>query len=851
MAQQARDYMDVLEERYGFAPANSQEEVFAAQTIAEQLQDHGLATTTEEFSASSWGKRIYGVPMILLFVGVVMLVIPQPVVRIVGFVIALVCALLLVAYRFGYGFLAGIGPRAQSQNIIAVRRASGVPDGERPGRPVVVVAHYDTGREDLLSRPGSAAWRSRIAGMAPYATIGAIVLAIVQFIPILPSVARYVVWALACLCALPLLVWGIDCLMALTGPFTAGSVDNKSGVAAMLSVADKVVYGTSFYPNRAGMKPSVRRRRRPEERADRQQATPREDTGTLPEAELSEPAEPVVEAPVPEPEPAEPGLPRHGEATLRALNILPATCEIVYVEPERPAAPAPAEITEQDEAYFGQDEDSDEYDDYEDDYYDELDAYEDDGSEAPEPSDDPDWGVSDFAPSQGNAHRSLLFDLPDPAVAAVDPLDVGKSTSAPARPVNPEDFPEEDFDVEEQEVEVAPTKRRRPASRPRPSRASFAEDDFGAPQAAAIETEYEAEDLDTYDTFDVLDGDEEEALSPVMAGTRREYKRAGGVLSRLFGGRRAREEQSMSDWLGLDDDFDASTDGATMEGWDFEDDTFGFGSGWKGGATRSAKLRFVPSVEEERAASDDLFADDDLFGDPFDPIDDDDFRNDPGRSRVDEIFDEEAAALDPDRDDDALDDEEYDDEWAEDEEYDEYDDAYEDDEDYDEDDDGVDYELREAITSMGNEELLTHDIWFLAAGGSELDRAGMKDFVERHRRELRGAFVVNLSCVGAGNLTVITDEGFVPHRRSDRRLVRTIQESADTLRIPLSRASMTYGDTDAMPALRASMRAATIMGCSYSAVPAYSHTRDDIPDVVSREAIADVAEIVCEVIRRA
>ena len=50
MAQQVQDYMDVLEERYGFAPANSQEEVFAAQTIAEQLQAHGLATVTEEYA---------------------------------------------------------------------------------------------------------------------------------------------------------------------------------------------------------------------------------------------------------------------------------------------------------------------------------------------------------------------------------------------------------------------------------------------------------------------------------------------------------------------------------------------------------------------------------------------------------------------------------------------------------------------------------------------------------------------------------------------------------------------------------------------------------------------------------
>ena len=58
---QPNNYMDILEDRYGFAPANSQEEVFAAQTIAEQLQDHGLATTTEEFSTPTWGEKAYAI----------------------------------------------------------------------------------------------------------------------------------------------------------------------------------------------------------------------------------------------------------------------------------------------------------------------------------------------------------------------------------------------------------------------------------------------------------------------------------------------------------------------------------------------------------------------------------------------------------------------------------------------------------------------------------------------------------------------------------------------------------------------------------------------------------------------
>ena len=53
-------------------------------------------------------------------------------------------------------------------------------------------------------------------------------------------------------------------------------------------------------------------------------------------------------------------------------------------------------------------------------------------------------------------------------------------------------------------------------------------------------------------------------------------------------------------------------------------------------------------------------------------------------------------------------------------------------------------DLQDEILSMGEDELLCHDIWFVALGASEHDHAGMKQFLSEHKRDIRGAFLLSL-----------------------------------------------------------------------------------------------------------
>ena len=219
-------------------------------------------------------------------------------------------------------------------------------------------------------------------------------------------------------------------------------------------------------------------------------------------------------------------------------------------------------------------------------------------------------------------------------------------------------------------------------------------------------------------------------------------------LGGLFGRKKKNEQDSMSDWLGVEDDYDAKKSGRGIGSWDnFEDDN----DGWKGGATSS-----------DGASSEDMLS---------------------------------------------------------------------------------------AVASMGDDELLGHDIWFVATGASDCDGAGMKAFLASHRDKLRGVFFINLESVGAGRLSVVTVEGEQQLLKGDRRIINLVSKVCKSFHVDCGALEMPYAKTDAYAALEASRRALTIAGVDGTRL-ACARTEDDLPHNVNPTNIATVSEVVTEVIRR-
>ena len=236
-----------------------------------------------------------------------------------------------------------------------------------------------------------------------------------------------------------------------------------------------------------------------------------------------------------------------------------------------------------------------------------------------------------------------------------------------------------------------------------------------------------------------------ETISAPAASAAKPQKRG---LGGLFGRKKKNEQDSMSDWLGVEDDYDAKKSGRGIGSWDnFEDDD----DGWKGGATSS-----------DGASAEDMLA---------------------------------------------------------------------------------------AVASMGDDELLGHDIWFVATGASDCDGAGMKAFLAAHRDKLRGVFFINLESIGAGRLSVVTVEGEQQLLKGDRRIMNLVNKVCKSFHVDCGAFEMPYAKTDAYAALEASRRALTIAGVDGPRL-ACAHTEDDLPYNVNPTNIATVSEVVTEVIRR-
>ena len=725
------DYLEFLDERIGISPTNSEEELQAAEVISDLMGQHDVEASVEEFGAPLVAGLTPALLAVACLLGMILVGTGVLPLTLIGLILAVAPAVLSVLRLFGRAPQLSFGPRAQSQNVVAVHRASG-PLVTKGSRTIVIAAHYDSPRENLLYTSPVAPYLPLLNRLAVPCSFAVAVCALIQLLGFLPAPFRIIVWIVGILAALPAMVPAVGAIAERTAPCTDGVNDNKAAVAALLGILENV--------RPSGVEPKARPVVVPEEASEE---TPDQDD--------------EVPVPVDGEASAEPGFVfgvRHGEKVLRELSILPESCDIEYVAPVRPAAPVVAEAPsaeptpepEQDDAPAVTSETAPleldaektvetstlEADDalataredllatgrFEIVMDDEsrgvgpkdasgLSAMDDDFDldatqpappvERPDAPSDPEWGKTSYRPQLSSvARRASLFDLPDPSGRETDPF---------ATNPNAQRIPAQGSQgAEQQRLEVM----------------------SGAPQVEPLET------IGTQDQ-----AAEEEAGAP----GEKPKNIVLSLINRLRGKAAATDEP--------DDESD-------------DED----GSNWRGGAATRSGLRLV---------------DDEIPAD-------------------EEVPTEE--------------------------------------------------ELRDAVLSLGDDELIAHDIWFVALGASSLDHAGMRSFLARHRSEVRGCFVVNLDCIGAGRLVTLKNEGREETRRADRRMTRLLGGAASDLHVELGQETHDWADTDATPAMRSSLRAVTLMGLDDNGLPALSGTPDDVTENVSGDQAAQVAALVTEMIRR-
>lgn len=156
--------------------------------------------------------------------------------------------------------------------------------------------------------------------------------------------------------------------------------------------------------------------------------------------------------------------------------------------------------------------------------------------------------------------------------------------------------------------------------------------------------------------------------------------------------------------------------------------------------------------------------------------------------------------------------------------------------------------IKEAVVSMTENDLLDKEVWFVALGASGAGNKGMRNFLELHKSELRGALIINLEGVGAGDICFVDYEGASKARRSDRRLQSLVRKASKELDgNEMSAERLNWRDTDATPALEAGMRAMTIMGFD-GVAPTGWHWTTDYADIIEPEKMEYVTSVLLKMI---
>ena len=908
------DYMDYLNEKVGICPAGSQEELQAADTIADLMRQHDVEPSIEEFDAKSFGGTVAALLYALMFVGIVLGGIGVSVLTVIGFVLAVGPAALFILKYFGHDFISPLGPTTRSQNVVAFHKACG-PNVIKGNRPIVIVAHYDSPHENVLRTSPVAPYIPLIWRVSKYCVLVVGVCMLFQPLAFLPEVFRRFLWVIGILAALPLAVLGVTGVLEHFSDCTDGANDNKSGVAAMLGVLENVrpsglesVHGVETVDD------AVEAMQQAAEAAAAPAAQPELPVEDFAAEQYGEPASaPAPEPVAPTPVPVETYGVRHGADVVKSLGMLPEGCEVEYVQPEPVVVAAPAPVASPEPARpaartliaptpvaadftASEDDQEPEFAPLSNDSFD---------VEAPAP-------YTEDKPSPVESVLSFFRSAKDRIVSA------GKSAgqmieSRRAADGEQGDSPADDIPVAEYE-ELGEDQ---PIDSPGTSAAMPTDNLIPLDDEPENEQEFEPEQ-DAPSTTAVLDADQTASATAridTSAGETAEVTAVATPLSDTAVQQPADDGKKDDDESGdgASVNFDGLSDGKTLDpdntGLTAESDSDGTApmqaaatpkpaapddpewgkSTFRPQATDVARRATLFDLPDPSAAGNDPFGTDpnapkvssaSSYAAPQGGV----VTQDSGQMPVQPVAAKFETISAPSPEADA--------------EFEALRSA-----DADRAGDGVfgklkglfgssdkaddsdkpakhggwkggaapraglrmvddDFEagmvegapseadLREAVLGLGDDDLISHDIWFVALGASDCDHAGMRAFLAEHRKQIRGSFVINLDSVGAGDLTMLSREGLLITRRADRRMLRMMSTIANDLHIPMGKAKYDWSATDATPAMLSSLRAMTIMGTDASGFRALSCTPDDVPENVVPEQAVAVAEAVTELIRR-
>ncbi len=157
--------------------------------------------------------------------------------------------------------------------------------------------------------------------------------------------------------------------------------------------------------------------------------------------------------------------------------------------------------------------------------------------------------------------------------------------------------------------------------------------------------------------------------------------------------------------------------------------------------------------------------------------------------------------------------------------------------------DGVQKASKEEVSSLG----FQTEVWFVALGAELANNAGIKQFLVDHGDELRGSIVIDIDALGAGDLSVIDEEGIIKRVKSSTRMRRYASKAAKALGMQLGSGKMLWHESASYYTTKRGLLTMHLCGID-GEKPAYAGETDDTFDNLSEQKMLENTAFLLELL---
>lgn len=140
------------------------------------------------------------------------------------------------------------------------------------------------------------------------------------------------------------------------------------------------------------------------------------------------------------------------------------------------------------------------------------------------------------------------------------------------------------------------------------------------------------------------------------------------------------------------------------------------------------------------------------------------------------------------------------------------------------------------------------EVWFVALGSELAGNGGMKAFMAAHEVELKGALIVELEALGAGELTLIDKEGTYVPKKASSRMKRLVRKAGQATGLKVPEATMEWRNSASAYALKHGQQALHLAGMD-GRKPAFFAEEDDVIENIDNDMLALNSDFIMEVLK--